>query len=39
MTAAASSTFAPRDYDVFVSLDVDQRSMAIKLMRATEWTP
>jgi transposase len=29
MTAAASSTFVPRDYDIFVGLDVDKRSMAI----------
>lgn len=29
MTAAASAAFVPRDYDLFVGLDVDQRSMAI----------
>ena len=29
MTAAAPSIFVPRDYDIFVGLDVDQRSMAI----------
>jgi transposase len=29
MTAAALATFVPRDYDIFVGLDVDQRSMAI----------
>ena len=29
MTAAALSTFKPRDYDLFAGLDVDQRSMAI----------
>jgi hypothetical protein len=26
---AALATFVPRDYDIFVGLDVDQRSMAI----------
>src|ERR1041384_2498747 len=29
MTAAACTTFVPRDYDIFVGLDVDQRSIAV----------